>query len=74
MSRYGAYANPQPYADAKTERDMLAGRLRVAIGIRDRCVPGSKKHASWQETVDRLLEHHANADVRAATEALERVM
>jgi hypothetical protein len=74
MSRYGAYANPQPSDDAEMERFLLAGRIKAANNIRDTYAGDARRYASWQATVDRLLEHYANADERAASQSLERVM
>lgn len=66
-----AYANPQPYAEAGLERAILAGRIKAATQIRDLYAAGSARHASWQATVDQLLEHYASADVRAATRTMD---
>jgi hypothetical protein len=65
------YGDPQPYPNAKLERAMLAGRIKAACQFRDLHAPGSTRYLSWQATIDQLLEHYANADVRAVTSLLD---
>jgi len=65
MSANGAYANPTSYDSPDLEREVLAGRIVTARKIRDLHAPTSARFRSWQETVDRLLEHYSNADLRA---------
>jgi hypothetical protein len=56
VSAYGAGA--PSYADAELQRTQLEGRLRVAIGIRDRAQASGHvaSAARWARNVDELLD------------------
>lgn len=66
-----AYGNPQPYRTPELERSAILGRLRVARGIAARATDETRRR-QWAATVDELLDHLAEVEVRAATAARER--
>jgi hypothetical protein len=58
-SAYGAGA--PSYRSAEVQRAAITGRLKVAVGIRDRAAAGGdeRRRARWARVVDELLERLA---------------
>ena len=52
------YADGPRYNDSETDRQNIKGRLKVAVGIRDRerAAGNTTTAAQWSRTIDELLE------------------
>lgn len=68
-----AYGNPQPYASPEVERHALLGRIGVARSI----IANTEREDTrirWARTLDVLLDHLAEVDVRAASAAMDAAL